>query len=56
MQFTLLPNEVKRLNEWGHRNCPGCLTYKFTPTGIGDVIEVSCPCGETVDLTDYASW
>lgn len=29
------------------------LTYKFTPTGLGNIIEVKCICGESLDLTEY---
>jgi len=32
------------------------LTYSFTPTGIGDVIVVTCSCGKSIDVTDVESW
>lgn len=32
------------------------VSYKFTLTGIGVAITVSCVCGATENVTDYASW
>jgi hypothetical protein len=32
------------------------VTYSFTSTGIGDVVEIKCLCGETKDITDYELW
>ncbi|GMQ95321.1 MAG: hypothetical protein BMS9Abin13_434 [Patescibacteria group bacterium] len=34
----------------------GRISYIFTPTGIGCVVEVKCACGEKVDITDYGDW
>jgi len=34
----------------------GMLTYKITPTGIGDIIEVSCVCGSKINLTEEGNW
>lgn len=32
-------------------------TYKFTPTGIGSCVSITCPyCGEEKDITDVDSW
>jgi len=30
--------------------------YKFTPTGIGNGVDIICPCGKKKDITDYGSW
>lgn len=30
----------------------GHLSYTFTPTSIGDVIEVNCGCGAKLDITE----
>lgn len=32
------------------------ISYKFTQTGIGVAIEVSCGCGEAENITDYSKW
>ena len=33
------------------------LSYKITPTGIGDIIKIKCEqCGEEKDITDIDSW
>lgn len=34
----------------------GLVTYQFTPSGIGDSVKALCPCGATLDLTDYEGW
>jgi hypothetical protein len=39
----------------GHSN--GCLSYIFTPTGIGTTVTIRCnTCGEELDITDYSYW
>lgn len=32
------------------------ISYRFTETGIGVALEVSCSCGEKQDITDYGEW
>ncbi|KKL08705.1 hypothetical protein LCGC14_2573200 [marine sediment metagenome] len=34
----------------------GKISYEFVVTSIGVGITVKCGCGESEDLTDYASW
>jgi hypothetical protein len=34
----------------------GCLSFKFTPTGIGVAITAQCACGEECNITDYDIW
>jgi hypothetical protein len=34
----------------------GHLSYIFTPTGLGDIVEVKCSCGETLNITEYEHW
>ena len=34
----------------------GRFTYAFTPTGLGEVFEVSCACGWKKDFTKYEEW
>jgi hypothetical protein len=31
-------------------------TISFTPTGLGDVVEVSCDCKKKCDVTEYEGW
>ena len=31
-------------------------TFHFTDTSVGTMLEVSCPCGYKVDITDYDKW
>lgn len=31
----------------------GRLTYCFTPTSIGTILNVSCACEASIDVTDY---
>lgn len=39
-----------------HGAIGGAITVQFTNTGIGQVQQVVCACGEKVDLTDYDDW
>jgi len=32
------------------------LTFSFSPTGLGDEINVNCACGAKCDCTDVNSW
>ncbi len=32
------------------------LTYSFSPSGLGDCVEVSCSCGESKSCTDTSNW
>lgn len=34
----------------------GKISYEFTETSIGTIIEVKCGCGEGENLTDYSEW
>lgn len=31
------------------------ITYKFTPTSLGEIVSVEC-YGETLDVTNYTDW
>jgi hypothetical protein len=47
------------LDEYGFKKMGaigGGETYSFTPTGLGNIIEVKCTCGKKLDLTDTDSW
>lgn len=61
--FELSIIEKEKLNKWikkHHKKCinlkEGHLTYMFTPMGIGNVIEVQCSCGDSIDVTDSSNW
>ena len=64
MKFEMNQNEVDAYRKWRKKHDETCvdkgsrrsLTFMFTPTGIGTGIEVLCPCGEKVDVTDIDSW
>jgi hypothetical protein len=34
----------------------GAYTFCFTPTGIGEIIEVTASDGDKLDLTDFDTW
>jgi len=60
--FTLNENEQEKLDslnsKWFKKyGVHGKIKYKFSPTGIGDKIEVKNSIeGEWIDITDYNSW
>ena len=69
MSFVLDEGQAERYNAWniehkkvckytnnGSGAIGGRLTFSFTPTGLGDVVEVSCACGEKINLTNYDDW
>ena len=63
MIFALSATEKKQLNKWLKKHLKKCtdypkahLTYMFTPTGIGSIVEIECSCGKKVDVTDSSNW
>lgn len=68
INFTLTDDEELKLAEWldslqpeisgkSYGAAGGGLTYKFTPTGLGLVIEVTeYHTQKTINLTDYSDW
>lgn len=62
MKFELTPEQVQKYEAWaGHCNTNagaigGRLTFQFTPTGLGDCVNVVCLCGEVLSLTDSENW
>ncbi len=38
------------------RNKQRYCSYIFTPNGIGNKVEISCPCGKKQDITNYMNW
>lgn len=68
MKFELTETELKRLEEWRYvlkivlnvKDLEGTFTYSFTPTGIGDGVDVKYVHTDKrkfiKELTDYDSW
>ena len=65
--FKLSEEDIEKWKTWNTEHKKVCkslyagaiggrLTYCFTPTGLGTIIEVKCLCGETLDLTDVDAW
>lgn len=65
--FVLTAEQHKKYDEWRiEKNktkgevyvgaIGGAYTFCFTPTGLGDMIEVKCADGTKLDLTDYDLW
>lgn len=69
MTFTLNKRQIQKLIKWqAEHKCKfrdsesgirlvgaiaGVDTFKFTPTSLGNVIRVTCACGDTIDLTEW---
>lgn len=34
----------------------GRLSFIFTPTGLGNIVQVKCICGATNTLTNFENW
>lgn len=34
----------------------GAITYCFTPTNLGLVVEIKCCCGNKANVTDFDEW
>lgn len=63
--FHVTPQQLLAMTNFSEdHDCPleskgvvgGAITYSFTPTLFGTVIEVSCDCGDDTDVTDYSGW
>lgn len=60
--FVISQSERRAANEWmlvhkcAHRDKYRSITWMFTTTGIGTVVELKCSCGAQVDVSDYGSW
>lgn len=65
--FTLSAEQNKKYDEWRKEKnkkdgevyvgaVGGAYTFCFTPTGLGDIVEVKCADGTKLDLTDYESF
>lgn len=68
MGFSLTREQEKRYNEWKikhDRVCPlkgnegaigGRITFCFTGTSLGQIVNVKCGCGEEICLNDFEDW
>lgn len=67
MEFQIIDEDYKKFEVWykqHKKECPvedvgaigGRYTFTFTPTGLGDIVKVTCVCGEELNLTDWESW
>lgn len=66
--FKATPKESDKIDLWlKDHKCPllkisvnkrGNIGYSvsFTPTGLGDVVEVTCDCKKKCDVTEYEGW
>lgn len=57
--FTLNEKEEQEFEKFKkkHRECRGLFKISFTPTGIGNDIEVKCTvCKKKKNITDVESW
>ena len=59
IEFNLTPEQVIKFREWAKGKVipptaiGGAYTICFTPTGLGDIVEVRCVDGTKLSLTDY---
>jgi len=60
MTFTLTVEQIEKFRQWkkDKKTLPitaigGAYTICFTPTGLGDLVEVRCVDGTKLDLTEY---
>lgn len=59
MTFVLSPAQVQKFVEWKKDKVlpdtaiGGAYTVCFTPTGLGDFVEIRCVDGTSLNLTDY---
>lgn len=63
MNFNLSETQMSKLKEWQEAikfiyGEYGSYTYSFRPTGIGDVVTVSCDLvpNKELDLTEVENW
>lgn len=68
LKFVIDGKEAETYDAWRKKHdetCPkkgkcgaigGRMTYSFSPTTLGTTIEISCACGEKVNVTDYSGW
>lgn len=68
MNFNLTPEEEELYQLWKEEHnlsCPlkgntgaigGRLTFCFTRTSLGQIVNVKCACGSEICLTDFEVW
>ena len=63
MVFELDEVQIKKYEKW-KKKLPkidygavgGCITFCFTPTGIGTMVKVKSDDGGEINLTDFENW
>jgi hypothetical protein len=64
MKFELTKEQLARFKEWDNNHrCDAYLnaigervSFKFTPTGLGMIVDAECICGEKLSLTESENW
>lgn len=62
MEFEINKSELVTKFREEHKNCPtstigGRVSFIFTPTGLGTIIELRCNgCGKVKNITDMNKW
>jgi len=62
--YSLNDVELASLKKFKNHRCSSrymgqvnrCITVAFTGTSMGTAVKVSCHCGKSKNITDYASW
>lgn len=65
--FILTAKQVEQFDKWRKEKnekegevyvgaIGGAYTICFTPTGLGEMVEIKCADGTKLDLTDFDSW
>jgi hypothetical protein len=65
--FILTAKQVERFDKWRKEKkekegevyvgaIGGAYTICFTPTGLGDIVSITCSDGSRLELTDFDSW
>lgn len=64
--FKITDEQEVKFKEWKEHHTKTChlqpgsvgdlYQIHFTPSGIGDFVHITCPCGADTDLNDYASF
>lgn len=63
MVFELTEEQIEKIKKF-HPKCKKKYTgaisggekYSFSPTGIGVIVEYTCRCGKSINVTNYDEW
>lgn len=64
MKFELSKEQLVKFKEWDKsHNCDAMvnaigerISFKFTPTGLGMIVDAECICGKELSLTESENW